>query len=70
MGYLFTSEAVTAGHPDKLADTISDSILDAFLAQDAHARVAVETFVTNGLCVIGGEVRSQAVVDYPAIATP
>ncbi|MDJ0521614.1 MAG: methionine adenosyltransferase [Planctomycetota bacterium] len=68
MGHLFTSEAVTAGHPDKLADTISDSVLDAFLEQDAHARVAVETFVTNGLCIVGGEVRSEAVVDYATIA--
>ncbi len=68
MGHLFTSEAVTAGHPDKLADAISDSILDAFLAQDASARVAVETFVTNGLCVVGGEVRSTAVVPFATIA--
>jgi len=68
MGHLFTSEAVTAGHPDKLADAISDSVLDAYLAQDPGARVAVETFVTNGLCVIGGEVRSTAVVDHAAIA--
>ena len=55
MADLFTSEAVTAGHPDKLADTISDSVLDAHLEQDPHARVAVETFVTNGLCVVGVE---------------
>ena len=68
MGYLFTSEAVTGGHPDKLADTISDSILDAYLAQDAAARVAVETYVTNGLCLVGGEVRSDAVVDLATVA--
>ncbi len=68
MGFLFTSEAVTSGHPDKLADTISDSVLDAFLSQDPEAHVAVETYVTNGLCVVGGEVRSDAVVDYTAVA--
>ena len=63
MGFLFTSEAVTAGHPDKLADTISDTILDAYLAGDPSSRVAVETYVTNGLCVIGGEVTSKTIVD-------
>ena len=68
MGFLFTSEAVTGGHPDKLADTISDSILDAYLAKDPGARVAIETFVTNGLCVVGGEVRSEAIVDLAATA--
>jgi S-adenosylmethionine synthetase len=68
MGYLFTSEAVTGGHPDKLADTISDSILDAYLAKDPGARVAVETYVTNGVCLVGGEVRSDAVVDLAATA--
>ncbi len=68
MADLFTSEAVTAGHPDKLADTISDTLLDAHLAQDPHARVAIETFVTNGTCVVGGEVRSKATVDTAAVA--
>ncbi|MDA1193993.1 MAG: methionine adenosyltransferase [Planctomycetota bacterium] len=68
MGFLFTSEAVTGGHPDKLADTISDSILDAYLTLDPAARVAVETYVTNGLCLVGGEVRSNAVVDVPTVA--
>ena len=63
MSFVFTSESVTSGHPDKLADAISDSILDTYLAQDPKARVAVETFVTNGLCVIGGEVRSDARVE-------
>ncbi len=58
MAFLFTSECVTAGHPDKLSDSISDAILDAYLAKDPRARVAVETFVTNGLCIIGGEVGS------------
>jgi S-adenosylmethionine synthetase len=68
MGFLFTSEAVTCGHPDKLADTISDSVLDAHLAQDPRARVAIETFVSGGFCLVGGEVRSQAVVDLTAVA--
>jgi len=68
MSFVFTSESVTSGHPDKLADAISDSILDAYLAQDPKARVAVETFVTNGLCVIGGEVRSNARVELADIA--
>ena len=68
MSFVFTSESVTSGHPDKLADAISDSILDAYLAQDPKARVAVETFVTNGLCVIGGEVRSDARVELADIA--
>ena len=66
--FLFTSEAVTAGHPDKLADTISDSVLDAYLAKDPKARVAVETFVTNGLCIVGGEVRSDARVEIADVA--
>ncbi len=68
MSYLFTSESVTGGHPDKLADTISDAILDAYLAQDPTAHVACETYVTNGLCLIGGEVRSDATVDVAAVA--
>lgn len=68
MGFLFTSEAVTAGHPDKLCDSISDAILDAYLTKDPRARVAVETFVTNGLCVIAGEVTSSATVDVAAVA--
>jgi S-adenosylmethionine synthetase len=63
MGFLFTSEAVTAGHPDKLADTVSDTILDAYLAGDPASRVAVETYVTNGLCIVGGEVTSKTIVD-------
>jgi S-adenosylmethionine synthetase len=68
MGFLFTSEAVTAGHPDKLADAISDALLDAYLARDPHARVACETYVTNGLCLVGGEVRSTATVDAAQVA--
>ena len=68
MSHLFTSESVTGGHPDKLADTISDAVLDAFLAQDPDARVACETYVTTGLCLVGGEVRSDATVDVKAVA--
>jgi S-adenosylmethionine synthetase len=59
MSFLFTSESVTGGHPDKLADQVSDAVLDAYLAQDPRARVAIETFVTNGLCLVGGEVRAR-----------
>ncbi|MCR5758977.1 MAG: methionine adenosyltransferase [Bacteroidales bacterium] len=66
--YLFTSESVSEGHPDKVADQISDSILDEFLRQDPEARVAVETFCTAGLVIVGGEVASQhAYVDIPAV---
>ncbi len=59
MAYLFTSESVSEGHPDKVADQISDSILDEFLRQDEDSKVACETFVTTGLVVVGGEVRSE-----------
>ena len=58
--YTFTSESVTEGHPDKMADQISDTILDAMLEQDPHSRVACETFVTTGLAVVGGEITSAA----------
>jgi len=68
MGYLFTSESVSEGHPDKLCDQISDGILDAVVAQDPHSRVAVETFATTGLVVIGGEVTTSANVDYVQVA--
>ncbi len=70
MGFLFTSESVTGGHPDKLADQISDAVLDAYLALDRKARVAVETYVTNGLCLVGGEVRAKegVFVDCQAVA--
>jgi len=60
---LFTSESVTDGHPDKLADQISDAILDELLAKDASARVALETFVTRGLCVVGGELTTHGYVE-------
>jgi S-adenosylmethionine synthetase len=63
MPYLFTSESVSEGHPDKIADQISDAILDAFLAQDPKSRVACEVFCTTGLVVVGGEVKSNAYVD-------
>ena len=65
---LFTSECVTCGHPDKVADAISDSILDACLAQDPNSRVACEVMVTTDFCVICGEITTQAHVDYAGIA--
>ena len=65
---LFTSECVTCGHPDKVADSISDAILDACLAQDPNSRVACETMVTTDFCLICGEITTKAVVDYPAVA--
>ncbi len=66
--YLFTSESVSEGHPDKVCDQISDAILDALLAQDKHSRVAVETLCKTGLVVIAGEVTTKAVVDYAKVA--
>jgi S-adenosylmethionine synthetase len=66
--FLFTSESVSEGHPDKVADQISDAILDAFLAQDKYARVAAETLCTTGLVVLAGEVTSNATVDYQSVA--
>ena len=65
---LFTSECVTNGHPDKVADAISDAILDACLAQDPQSRVACETMVTTDFCMICGEITTRAVVDYAAVA--
>ena len=65
--YLFTSESVSEGHPDKLADQISDGILDALLAQDPQSRVACETLVTTGLAMIAGEISTKAVIDYPSV---
>lgn len=62
MGYLFTSESVSEGHPDKVADQISDAILDELLRQDPHSRVACETFVTTGLVVVGGEIKTSGYV--------
>ena len=67
-GHLFTSESVTKGHPDKVADQISDAVLDAMLEQDPNSRVACETLVTTGLVVIAGEVTTKAYVDIAAVA--
>ena len=64
----FTSESVSMGHPDKVADQVSDAILDALLAQDPNSRVACETLVTTGLCVIAGEITTDAVINYQEIA--
>ena len=66
--YIFTSESVSEGHPDKVADQISDSVLDAILTQDPHARVACETLVTTGLVVIAGEITTHATIDYNQVA--
>ena len=66
--YLFTSESVSEGHPDKVADQISDAILDAIFAQDPQARVAAETLVATDLCVLAGEITTKAKVDYEQIA--
>ena len=68
MAYLFTSESVSEGHPDKVADQISDAILDEFLRQDPDSKVACETLVTTGLVVVAGEVRSKAYVDVQEAA--
>ena len=65
--YLFTSESVSMGHPDKMADQISDGILDAILAQDPYARVACETLLTTGLVCLAGEITTKAMVDYPSV---
>ncbi|MCL5677191.1 MAG: methionine adenosyltransferase [Firmicutes bacterium] len=64
---LFTSESVTEGHPDKVADQISDAVLDAILAKDPNARVACETFITTGLVMVGGEISTSCYVDIPHI---
>lgn len=66
--YKISSESVCQGHPDKLCDAVSDTVLDAYLAQDPEARVACETMATNGLLVIAGEVSSEASVDIEALA--
>ena len=65
--YIFTSESVTEGHPDKMADQISDAILDALIAEDTQSRVACETFLTTGMCLVSGEIRTEAWVDIPRI---
>jgi S-adenosylmethionine synthetase len=66
--YTFTSESVTEGHPDKMADQVSDSVLDAILTEDPNARVACETLLTTGLCIVAGEITTEAYVDIPRIA--
>ena len=68
MGYLFTSESVSEGHPDKIADQISDALLDEFLRHDPDSKVACETFVTTGLVLLGGEVNTRAYVDVQKVA--
>jgi S-adenosylmethionine synthetase len=68
MGYLFTSESVSEGHPDKVADQISDAVLDHLLAFDPQSKVACETLVTTGQVILAGEVKSQAYVVLPEIA--
>ena len=66
--FIFSSESVTEGHPDKVCDQVSDAILDAALKQDTNSRVAIEALVTTGLCVIAGEVTTKAILDYQKIA--
>ena len=65
--YLFTSESVTEGHPDKIADQISDGILDAMIAQDKYSRVACETIMTTGIAFVAGEISTKAYVEIPDI---
>ena len=67
MGFLFTSESVSEGHPDKVCDQISDAILDEFLRRDPESKVACETLCTTGLAVVAGEVRSEAYVDVQSV---
>lgn len=69
MSYFFTSESVSEGHPDKVCDAISDSIVDAIFSKDPEARVACETFVTTGLVVVGGEitVKEGVGIDYQKV---
>ena len=66
--YTFTSESVTEGHPDKMADQVSDAVLDALLALDPNSRVACETLLTTGLCVVAGEITTTGYVDIPKLA--
>ena len=65
--YLLTSESVTEGHPDKLCDQVSDSVVDAILTEDPTARIACETSMTNGLVVVMGEITTTATIDIPSI---
>ena len=66
--FLFTSESVTEGHPDKMADQISDAVLDAILAQDPYGRVACEAMLTTGLVMVAGEITTACHIDIPEIA--
>ncbi len=68
MRHIFTSESVSEGHPDKMADQISDAVLDAALTQDPTSRVACETLVTTGICVVAGEITTKAIIDVPKLA--
>ena len=68
MSYLFTSESVSEGHPDKIADQISDAILDNFLAFDPDSKVACETLVTTGQVILSGEVKSRTYIDVQKVA--
>ena len=65
--YIFSSESVGEGHPDKVADTISDAVLDACLSQDKHSRVACETYVKSNIVIVGGEITTKAKLDYEKI---
>ena len=65
--YVFTSESVTEGHPDKMADGISDAVLDAMIEQDPHSRVACETMITTGLVILAGEITSKANMDFQKV---
>ncbi len=65
--YIFSSESVTEGHPDKVCDTISDTVLDACLAEDRHSRVACETYAKSNVVIVGGEITSKAKLDYVQI---
>jgi S-adenosylmethionine synthetase len=67
MKYIFTSESVTEGHPDKIADQVSDAVLDAVLADDPTSRVACETLVTTGICIVAGEITTKTYVDIPKL---
>ena len=66
--FIFSSESVGEGHPDKVCDTISDAVLDACLTQDKHSRVACETYAKSNVVVVGGEITTKATLDFPAIA--
>lgn len=65
--FIFTSESVTEGHPDKLCDQVSDAVLDACLAQDRHSRVACETLTKTGFVMVAGEITTKAILDFPSI---